>query len=307
MSKFQLSPDESAFYSSQSAFSDPGESVTYYADLPNDPAALAAIARGLLIHRLEGPLFGHTIADDRMRLDAETRYLDDILRIVIARDAAPLTKPRAAADRFVGVCRDFTLLHCSLLRHVGIPARMRIGFADYFGAHHDDHVVTEYWDPAQGWLLADAQLAALEIVKAHEIDFSPMNVPRDRFLTTAPAWQAIRTGQADPNTFGNHDPDRPLLGAWFVAGSVRLDLAALNKDEALLWDVWGAAALNDTGLTDQVRALHDRAAEVTGGEVSFEAVRKLYAEEDGLRIPQTVLSFQPFGEPTQVTLRSATS
>ncbi|MFD0633404.1 transglutaminase-like domain-containing protein [Catenulispora yoronensis] len=237
----QLSPDESAFYRAQSVFSDPGALAGRYAGLPADPAALARIVRGLLIHRAEGGLFGHTIADDRMRDDAETRYVDDILRLLVDRDGAPLTAERAPGDRFVGVCRDFSLLHCSLLRHAGIPARLRIGFATYFSARHDDHVVTEYWDAEHGWRFADAQLTDPRAATAHAIDFAPMDVPRDRFLVGGDAWRAIRSGKADAADFGHHDEKVPLVGAWFAAGSVRLDLAALNGVETLLWDVWGSA------------------------------------------------------------------
>ncbi|WP_200824058.1 transglutaminase domain-containing protein [Nonomuraea solani] len=38
--------------------------------------------------------------------------------------------------------RDFALLYCSFLRHAGIPARVRIGFADHFGPD-GDHAVTD--------------------------------------------------------------------------------------------------------------------------------------------------------------------
>ena len=104
-----------------------------------------------MVHRLEGDLFQYAIPRDRLHNDAETRYIDDILRIVIARNDAPLSRRREPGERFVGICRDFALLHCSFLRHVGIPARIRSGFADYFGedGFHFDHVVTEYWDPAR--------------------------------------------------------------------------------------------------------------------------------------------------------------
>lgn len=304
MTETQPAPEESAYYRAQSTFSDPGALTGRYADLPADPAALAGIVRGLLIHRAEGGLFQHAIADDRMHDDAETRYVDDILRLVISRDDASLTRTREPADRFVGVCRDFSLLHCSMLRHAGVPARIRIGFADYFGPHYGDHVVTEYWDAGRGWLLADAQLADPMVAAAHGIDFDPMDVPRDRFLVAGTAWRAIRSGGADPRAYGHQNPVRPLVGAWFVAGSVRLDVAALNKVETLLWDVWGAGADSDEVFDEDTRALFDAPAELTAGEVPFDAVRKLYAEDDGLRAPKSVLSLAPFNGPVQATLRA---
>ncbi|WP_460068408.1 transglutaminase-like domain-containing protein [Streptomyces sp. YKOK-I1] len=292
------------FYVTQSAFSDPGDLADRYAELPRDPARLARIARDLMIHRLEGDLFGHTHPVDRLHHDAESRYIDDVLRILVERDAAPLTERREPADRFVGVCRDFSLLHCSFLRHAGVPARVRSGFADYFGSDgfHGDHVVTEYWDEERGaWRLADAQLAG----GPWTVDFDPMDVPRDRFLVAGRAWRAIRAGTADPRSFGLHPPEEgPLWGERFVAGNVRLDLAALNKVETLLWDVWGADEGDfDQPLPEAVHALYDRAARVTADEVPFDAARALFAEEDGLRTPASVLCLAPYNGPSRVTLR----
>lgn len=299
-----LAPDAAAFYASQSVFSDPGELAPLYADLSADPTRLARVVRDLMVHRVEGGQFGYAIPDDRMRDDAETRYIDDILRIITARDDAPLARSRAIGDRFVGICRDFTLLHCSFLRHAGIPARLRSGFADYFGSDgfHFDHVVTEYWDAERGWLLADAQLADTVVTEAHGVDFDPMDVPRDRFLVAGAAWRAVRAGEADPETFGLPLPDGPLVGERFIAGNIRLDLAALNKVETLLWDIWGDDGEGEMDGT--LRELYDRAARITADDdVPFDAIRQLFAEEDELRTPKTVLCLAPFNGPSQVTLR----
>ncbi|UUN26805.1 transglutaminase-like domain-containing protein [Streptomyces sp. FIT100] len=307
MASARLAPDAAAFYVAQSDFSDPGALTPRYAGLPDDPARLARVARDLMVHRLEGELLGYTIPRDRLHNDAETRYLDDILRIIVGRKDAPLTRRREAGERFVGVCRDFALLHCSFLRHVGVPARLRSGFADYFGADgfHVDHVVTEYWDDERGWLLADPELADPVVTAAYPVDFDPMDVPRDRFLVAGAAWRAIRAGRADPAAFGIHLPEGPMTGEWFVAGNVRLDLAALNKVETLLWDVWGAGAGSDEEMTDAIRELYDGVALVTGGsgDVPFDAARRLFTEHEGLRTPKRVLSLAPFNGPSDVDLR----
>ncbi len=297
-----------AYYAAHSTFSDPGELAHLYADLPGDLSQLSCIARDLLIHRVEGELFGHAHPTDRLHNDAETRYIDDVLRIVVERDHAPLAQRRAVGDRFVGTCRDFTLLHVSFLRHHGIPARARSGFADYFRADdfHVDHMVTEYWDDKRGtWLLADAQLADPGLHHAWDVDFDPMDVPRSRFLVAGEAWRAIREGAADPRTFGLHPPEEgPFFGERFVAGNIRLDLAALNKVETLLWDVWG----EDEGkpgepLPQSSREFYDRVAPVVSGDLSYDAARKLFTEDDTLRTPRTVTCYAPFNGPSLVTLR----
>ncbi|BBC29581.1 hypothetical protein SGFS_008750 [Streptomyces graminofaciens] len=306
MPPVRLAPDVAAFYATQSVFTDPGALAPLYADLPRDPAQLARITRDLMIHRGEGGTFGHTIPQDRLHNDAETRYLDDILRIVVERNDAPLSHRREPKDRFVGVCRDFSLLHCSLLRHAGVPARLRSGFASYFGSDgfHCDHVVTEYWDPVRGWLLADPQLPEPSLMAEWGIDFDPMDVPRDRFLVAGKVWRAIRAGEADPRSFGLHPPaEGPMFGEFFVAGNVRLDLAALNKVETLLWDVWGSEVELGHDLTDAVRAHYDRAVPVVGDEVPFAAARELFAVDEEFRTPATVMSYAPFNGPREVALR----
>ncbi|MDX3130680.1 transglutaminase domain-containing protein [Streptomyces europaeiscabiei] len=306
MPPVHLAPDVAAFYTAQSAFTDPGELAPLYADLPRAPARLARVARDLMIHRGEGETFGYATPRERLHNDAETRYLDDVLRIVVERNDAPLSHRREPEDRFVGVCRDFSLLHCSLLRHTGVPARLRSGFATYFGDNgfHCDHVVTEYWDPTRGWLLADAQLTDPLIVDAWNIGFDPMDVPRDRFLVAGKAWRAIREGGADPRSFGLHPPEEgPLYGEWFVAGNVRLDLADLNKVETLLWDIWGTETEAGQELVDPVRELYDEVARVVGDEVDFGAARELFTGHEGLRTPRTVLSLAPYNGPREVTLR----
>lgn len=300
-----LGPGVAGFYAAQSDFSSPGGLHRLYDDLPADPARLAEIARGLVIHRVEGGLYGYDIPRGRLHDDAETRYLDAILGIITRRNAASLTRGRRPADRFVGVCRDLALLLCSFLRHAGIPARLRSGFADYFdaGVLHVDHMVTEYWDDRYGWRLADPQLADPRVTTAFAVDFDPMDVPRDRFLVAGAALRRIRTGDAGPASFGVPVPGRLLAGEWFVIGNVRLDLAALNKVETLLWDVWGAYAEDDDQLTGDIRDLYDRVAAVTAGEVDFDAARAMFTRNQDLTTPRRVLSLAPFNGPREVSLR----
>jgi hypothetical protein len=305
MTPVHLAPDAAAFYTAQSVFSDPGTFAGRYAGLPADPAQLARAVRDLIIHRLDGEHFSYSIPEDRLHNDAETRYVDDILRIITERNDAPLTQRRESGDRFVGICRDMALLHCSFLRHTGTPARVRSGFADYFGSDgfHHDHMITEYWDGKRGRLLADPELSDPAIAAAHRIGFDPVDVPRDRFLVAGSVWRAIRAGEADPKRFGLQIPDAPMTGEWFVAGNVLLDLAALNKVETLLWDTWGTGADSDEGMDDTIRELYDQVSDVTAGDVQFDAARELFTRHDGLRTPETVLSLAPFNGPRDVTLR----
>jgi len=148
--------------------------------LPTDVAALARVVQGLLMHLHVAPSYGleHT---PQQQAQAHLRSAGDILGCIVAQDARDLTEPRPAAERVVGVCRHFTLLHVALLRAHGIAARARCGFATYFEkGMFLDHWVTEYRDVARDrWVLVDPQLDDHQR-RLFRIDFDTLDVPRDR-------------------------------------------------------------------------------------------------------------------------------
>nr|WP_277349822.1 transglutaminase-like domain-containing protein [Planosporangium thailandense] len=154
-------------------------------------------------------------------------------------------RKRSAPQRFAGTCRDFSILLCAMLREVGVPARLRAGFASYFlPGFFDDHWVVEYWSEAHGWRLADAQLAA-GAAEAYRVDVDPVDIPRDAFLVGGQAWQDCRRGDRDPGQFGVSGIG--LAGMGEVQGNVVRDLAALAKVETLPWDSWGVIGRGTAG------------------------------------------------------------
>jgi transglutaminase superfamily protein len=172
-----------------------------------------------------------------------------------------LTAPRPQRHRVVGCCRDFTLLTVAALRHQRVPARSRVGFASYFDQDfHCDHVVAEYWN-GQRWVLVDAQLEPTPTLPfdtcdiPHLVGTNPSSTTP--FATAAQVWTAYRRGLLDIERFGV-SPDHPLRGGWFVRNYVLHELAHRQRDELLLWDVWGAMATDldrDLDLIDQVATL----------------------------------------------------
>ncbi len=166
----------------------------------------------------------------------------------------------------------------AILRHHGIPARARCGFAGYFiPNHYEDHWVCEYWDAARcRWVLVDAQLDELQCGKL-SVRFDPTDVPRDQFLVGGRAWQLCRRGQADPEIFGIFD----MHGLWCVRGNLVRDVASLNKMELLPWDSWGIIEAREADLSAEDLALLDRVAELTYGDMpEFDEVRLLYERDD---------------------------
>ena len=80
-------------------------------------------------------------------------------------------------------------------------------------------------------------------------------------------------------------------GAHWIAGNLRLDLAALNKVEMLPWDVWGAVWEPGEEPTDELIApvRRGRRADVDP-DAHLPALRELYGSDQRLRMDGTVYS-----------------
>ena len=265
----------------------PGKYQPLLADLPRGIAGLAAVAHGLLIHEhITGP-YGVTLTEER-RASVHVRPAAALLERILAEDSRPLTVAREPAERLPGNCRHFTVLAVAMLRAQGTPARARCGFGGYFGSGmFEDHWVCEYWGEAgRGWKLADAQIDDVQL-KLFDVDFDLMDVPRDKFLVAGDAWRLCRDGGADPATFG-----LSLLnqgGYWWIAANLLRDIAALNNMEMLPWDVWGAMPDPDETISDELYALFDRLARLTGDpDAAFAELTAAYADDTRLHVPGTV-------------------
>lgn len=291
-------------YLAQSPVTDPGEFASWVAELPGDVASLRRASSHLVFHYWAGGDFAaHGVPEDRAT-EIDTRYVDDILRLIHDRSSEPLSAPREPAQQFVGCCRDFTALFVSFARAHGIPARTRIGFAGYFAPEWwMDHVVAEIWDAEQNrWRLIEAQVAA-DHRDAGTGDVLPvMDVPRDRFLTGATAWRAARAGTLDHERFVvNPQLEEPFLRSWpYLAHNLVLDLAALGKHEMILWDEYG---LLSGPLSDTDMELLDELAAAIGDDIDTELVAS-WLHLDPLRIPKEVMSYSPRSGPRRVALRA---
>jgi hypothetical protein len=244
---------------------------------------VCAVVQGLVLHAYWTTRYGVTLPEER-KAEPNLRRLDRQVARLLEIDSSPLDVARPPERRLVGTCRDFTTFAVALLRARGVPARARCGFGTYFrSGRFEDHWVCEFWDAGAGsWKLADAQLDNLQR-EALKIDFDPLDVPRDRFLTGGAAWTACREARADPMTFGIHD----MRGLWFVRGDLVRDFLALNKVDILPWDHgWGHLGEEDPG----TYPLMDRIARLCGEpDGSLDEIRALYAADPGFAPPPALL------------------
>jgi hypothetical protein len=284
-----------------SYYAQPGSFTTLpaLADLPTSIPELVEIVQNNLLHIFWARAYQVELPDAR-RAEVQIRTANERVRRILDADPAPLTVARAPEKRSVGNCRDFSVLLCALLRRQGTPARARCGFGAYFTpGRYEDHWVCEYYNAAQRrWIQVDAQLDAVQR-DALNIDFDPLDVPRDRFINGGKAWQMCRQQGIDPDLFGIAD----MKGLWFVRGDLLRDFAALNKMELLPWDCWGLILGYDQDISPDGLALLDRVAALCqSGDEAFDEVRALYDTDERVRVPPVFVSFPAGPEPQEVRL-----
>lgn len=270
----------------------PGKFGKLFAVLPDAIPELVKIVQDLVIDKDFLELYGETLNEEKQK-DVDTRYVETILGRLMARDNRPLDQIRDPGNRFVGSCRDYAIVLCSMLRHKNIPARLRCGFDQYFGIKkdfYDDHWLCEYWDSEQAkWILVDANLDET-VVKKYEITLNPLNIPYDKFIVAGEAWKMIRHG-TDPDKFGVSSID--IKGQWFVRGSVVRDISALYKWEALPWDYWGIADKAENDFPELDLQLLDRAAKISASADSLNEIEKI-VKTLGFSISEEITSYSPF-------------
>ena len=283
------------YYTEQSYITDPQSYGKLFDPLPSTIPALCHVIHGLIIHPYEAHLYKVRIPKKRLQ-ELDTRKIALTLARIYELDARPLTIERSPNKRFAGNCRAFATMLCSMLRHQGIPVRVRCGFATYFAPdYYTDHVVCEYWNAQeQRWILVDAQIDDVQR-QAYHITIDTCDVPRDNFILAGKAWQMYRAQAADASNFGIF-PSGPS-GASFIRSGLVRDLAALNKQELLCQDVWRLGEIEDEEqLSEDDLTLLDRVASITlAGNDAFSDLRTIYENDARLRVPPTIKSFTQNG------------
>lgn len=278
-----------AYYAEPSALTSPGEHAGAFEALPNDPVALARIVQGLVLHKYMAHAYGVQPSPAR-EVESHTRRIESMLGQILAHDDRPLPALRAPEKRLFGVCGHFTSMLVAMLRAKGIPARERAGFGAYFNPPcFEEHVLCEYWNADESrWVLLDTQFD--ETWRSQlKIDHDMFDVPRDLFLTASDAWTLCRSGNVDPSLFGIFNGN--LRGLWFVAAELVRDVAALNKMEVLVWDVWGAMPQPNTQLDARQLKYFDQLASLTRDpDGAFDDLMALYRYDQGVQVPPVVFN-----------------
>jgi hypothetical protein len=275
--------DWKKYYASQSAVTDPAKYKKLYDTLPEDIPALCRVVQGLFLHMHWADAYGVKLTEEQkkeVRIRKVTRQMARILEL----DGSALTTERPPEKKIVGTCRDYAALLTSFLRHKGVPARMRVGFATYFTpGRYEDHYLCQYWNEKEKrWLIVDAQLDDLQR-RVLGITFDPCDLPEGLFLPGGKAWRMCREGKIDPELCGIFN----IKGMWFVGCDLIYDAMSLNKIESHPWDIWPLMPQYEQKEFDkEYLKTMDNIAALTGELVpDFDAVRSLYQGEKGLQPP----------------------
>ncbi|WP_137132282.1 transglutaminase-like domain-containing protein [Rhizobium sp. FY34] len=217
-----------SFYASHSTYSEPGPYRETLMRAGIEPKSIARWIGSFMQHPrgLESQERGFK---PEQAADLELRSVAEILSVAAKRD---LFEGCSTQFKIGGVCRDFALLAVSGFRERGIPARLRVGFADYLvPGHWEDHWLCE-WHDGMRWNRLDVEFTAID-----GVSFDSLDVPPERFLTASEAWFWIKDKPEIAAQFGVSSLD--LAGEWFAAGSLFREIAALRRLELKPWDYWG--------------------------------------------------------------------
>jgi hypothetical protein len=270
------------YYKEHGIMTDPGEYEHLYAELPSDVAGLCRVVQSAVLHIFWTQAYGVELSEERKK-EVTIRKVEDMLAKISAIDDRPLAFPREPEQRIVGNCRDYSVLLVSLLRHNGIPARARCGFATYFTpGKHEDHWICEYWIKSEKrWIRVDAQLDSLQMDYL-KIEFDPHDLPKGTFRSGAETWRLCRQGELDPESCGIFD----MKGLWFVQDDLVRDFMAFNKVEVLPWDISGIMVGPEAEISPEDFQFLDKITDlVLSGDQAFGEIRSLYEADERLRMP----------------------
>ena len=283
------------YYRQQTAYSTAGALASLYNDLPDDIPSLCDAIHGALIHMFWIGESTYGITHEQLKADGrkicvEFSYssAEERLQNIMSLEGKPLRESREPRLRSIGCCRDYALMLASILRHKGVPARVRTGVSLYFvgveGPLFEDHYITEHWNAAESrWQLTDPQIDDVQR-PAVEKGLNTNDLPEDVFLTGWQLIEGLRAGNV-PESVGF-----PPVNAGFAYGRNKLfaDFVSITGHELPVHAWWGIG--NPKGVEPGDDALIDLMIELLQGidvndPAALEEALQLAATHERLKMP----------------------
>jgi len=298
-------------YQQQTPVTDPGKHRAQYDRLRGlSIKEIVNVVGGISAH-YEKDLIGSDIQLELARKqEIDTRYTESILDRIFELDQRPLDQARPLIDRFMGTCRDGAVLVCSILRHLGIAARIRYGFVHMFLDPKKplaEHIIIEYWHPQkQSWRLCEPRLND-EMMDRHGIKgLDAANFPRDQFIFAPQAWRQVRMKRRDAIKFSDLT-FKESYGLWKVRNIMMYDQASLLGFEPLMWDVWGYMVRAKQGMEPkwyfQLKVLDKLASLDLLEPTEWATYLRLCQRKRAIRVSRSVKSCSPVNGDYRIRIR----
>ena len=275
------------FYTQHSPITDPGEYGYMFDDLPDDLISLYQVINGFMLHYRSAQHFKLPLSREQRR---EQRLHSTRRRLAYLKKFNPdsLNVPRDLKEKQIGWCSDYAVMLVSILRHKGIPARMRVGFETYFEGdpYYGDHWITEYWDQEKSrWRLADADIGVSAVDPQgiqqatrrklkRGLDFTDLR-PGIDFITGADGWKTAREGKVKVDLYR---ANKVWKGWPLLRGNLLHDFQGLNCLEMGLFDYLDDLHSKKEGeVTSEDRRVLDEIAEISSQpDANFTQMRELF-------------------------------
>jgi hypothetical protein len=287
------------FYRQQSEISSPGKYESLFRDLPINIGGLCGVVQNLLVHGfwiLDEQNYGITAESLKRRgripnKEINLRSVEEKLGLLVELEDQSLTKARDVGRRVVGNCGDYAVLLVSMLRHQGIPARVRSGAARYFYPEEEgvleDHFICEYWNEEEArWQRVDAQIDEVQR-RALRLTIDATDLLPSQFLDAGESFYELKSGNVKPEKIGIFD----FRGWPYTYYKLVSDLACVNRKEVLAWEGWGICErIGSDRLSEADVALLEEIAKLLAALAThpdrFREATELFKEHPDLLMPR---------------------
>jgi hypothetical protein len=263
------------FYKKYSVYTDPGNYVYLYDDLPESLTELCDLLKCQLIHPIEVEPYRNVIPPNRYYEDPKFPTVEEILAGLLKSDSNGFTCNRKVENRLVVTCRYHSILLASILKNRDIPVRLRYGFATYLSKNKDfhiTHVICEVWnDKENRWMYVDP-------------DRKMIDFPREEFELGGDAWIQFQNGKSDePEKYGAGR----LWGHFNILDMLCHDLISILGQELLYWERPPIAANDMMDISNiekgQVEVLNRIALLLINPDEHFNEILELYGNYEFLQ------------------------
>jgi hypothetical protein len=192
-----------------------------YSDLPRSEERLCQLIKCQLVHPFDQAEFERELGREWRFEDLDFEDVSSMLGGLAERGGPRLSLTRSPSERLFVACWHHAILLASMLRHQGVPVRIRAGFARYIGRGSGlrvGHVVCEVWDEERDrWFLVDAD--------REKVDFS-----RRQFEFASEAWESLRGGAVVSSYHSAH-----YEGVAAIVHLLTLDMRSVLCQELPYW------------------------------------------------------------------------